>query len=376
MKTRNHAFDLLCGICIVRMMQLHINGYCGFETSEWWAPVMDWTYFFMSFFFFKAGYFNKTKSRPGNAGEGGSLRYIIDRAKRLLVPYFVWGGIGCLIYFFFALLILPKENPMVKCLEWSHIWRTGDFYGNTPCWFLLSFFMAYIGMHFMSKVRGLRWVALAFPAISWALAQCDNPLWLSLNNVFMGIFLFFLGRVWHWVLKRLAPPSPTPLTERPNWLRRNLSILLSLFLIAAFVTLNILSPGTYTLHTNTWTGNPFVTIVSIVCALCGLSGLLLSLPMRRIPLLGYIGEHSMVFFVAHYPMLTLYKLIRSAASHSINQHWDDFTILILILFPVCLLLVPHVEKVSWLSGRFKTRPHTAEETSTPSETVSHSEDKE
>ena len=89
--------------------------------------------------------------------------------------------------------------------------------------------------------------------------------------------------------------------------------------------------------------------------LCGLSGILLSIDLPRIPVINYIGQHSMVFFVAHYPMLILYKLIRSANVHSIRQQWDDYTILLIIIFSLCFLLVPHVEKVPWLSGRFKRR---------------------
>ena len=149
MKNRNHAFDFLCGICIIRMIMLHITGACSFQTEEWWTTIMWWTYFFMSFFFFKAGYFNKTVS-------GKSWEYCKDKFKRLMIPYFVWGAIGNAIYFFFAWFILDEKNAMVKEICWEHIWNTSSFYGNIPCWFLFSFFVAYIGMHFLQKVRGLR----------------------------------------------------------------------------------------------------------------------------------------------------------------------------------------------------------------------------
>ena len=107
---------------------------------------MWWTYFFMSFFFFKAGYFNKTVS-------GKSWEYCKDKFKRLMIPYFVWGAIGNAIYFFFAWFILDEKNAMVKEICWEHIWNTSSFYGNIPCWFLFSFFVAYIGMHFLQKVQ-------------------------------------------------------------------------------------------------------------------------------------------------------------------------------------------------------------------------------
>ena len=50
MRERNHAFDILCGICIIRMVSLHIMAFCGQEDQEWWGEVMRWSFFFMSFF--------------------------------------------------------------------------------------------------------------------------------------------------------------------------------------------------------------------------------------------------------------------------------------------------------------------------------------
>lgn len=329
-RPRNHAFDFLCGICIIRMVVLHVTNNCGFGQSDWWTPVMYWTYFFMSFFFFKAGYFNRTIS-------GNSREYCLDKFRRLMIPYFVWGFIGDAIYLFFAIFILDPKNTMVKALRWDHIWTSSDFYGNVPCWFLLSFFVAYIAMHFISKVRGLRWIVLLFPILSWWLCTMGNPLWLGLNNVFFGIFLFFLGRVWRWVMERL---------------RRRNTVILSTLLCAVFVWMNINMHGEYNMSANAWSGSFPSVIISTVTSLCGISGLLLSFHTRRIPLVNYIGQHSMVFFVAHYPLLLLYKMIRSANVRTLRGHWDDYTILLLVLFGVCLLLVPYVERVPWLSGRF------------------------
>ena len=61
----------------------------------------------------------------------------------------------------------------------------------------------------------------------------------------------------------------------------------------------------------------------------------------------------MVFFVAHYPILMFYKIVRSANVHTLRGHWDDYIILLFFLFGICFLLIPYVEKVPWLSGRWK-----------------------
>jgi fucose 4-O-acetylase-like acetyltransferase len=342
--TRNHAFDFLCGICIIRMVMLHITGNVGLEDEPWWTAVMEWTYYFMSFFFFKAGYFNKTMS-------GDSWSYVKDKARRLLIPYIVWGTIGNVIFFFFAWLILPSDNAMVKGLEWSHVWMTGKFFGNAPCWFLLSFFCAYVAMHFMSRVRGLRWVAVGFPFVSWWLAELGNPLWLGLGNVFFGIFLFFLGRVWRWMMQRM---------------RRRWSLLVSVLLLAVFAWMNVAHHSEHSMADNLWTGSPLVVVASTIASLCGLSGLLLNIRIPRVPLVNYIGQHSMVFFVCHMPLIIFYRMVRSAAVHSLTRHWDDYVLLIFICFGFCLLLVPHVERVPWLSGRFKPSAHTKPDAPQPS----------
>lgn len=352
---RNHAFDFLCGICIIRMIMLHITNACGFGKLDWWVETMQWSYYFMSFFFFKAGYFNKTVA-------GDSREFCIKKFKQLMIPYFVWGSIGNVIYFFFVWFILDPANALCKAVTLPHTWEASQFYGNIPCWFLFSFFIAYIVAHFISKVPPLfripipksmrwnpnrevlnfkiHWFILGFPFISYWMWTMDNPLWFNLDNVFIGIFLFYLGRLWHFATERLGRES---------------SVVVSIFLLLVFVFLNFTIRTSYTMVDNIWVGNPVVTVISITLALCGLSGILLNINMPRIPVINYIGQHSMVFFVAHYPILMLYKMIRSANVRTLRDHWDDYTILILVIFSICFLLVPYVEKVPWLSGRFKKK---------------------
>lgn len=331
MKQRNHAFDLLCGICIIRMIMLHITQMCGVDQTAWWTGIMHWSFYFMSFFFFKAGYFNKSVS-------GKSWPYVVDKAKRLLVPWASWGFIGSVVYFGFCLLFLPPQNSYVKQITWNHIWESGMFYGNGPMWFLMSFFMAYVAIHFIEKVRYLHWILLVFPAISYWLFTLDNPCYLDLDNVFMGLFFFFLGHIWHKVLDRLS---------------RLKGILLSCLLVAGFVWINLNYDVSYTMSSNKWVGDPWIVVTAVTLALCGLSGVLLLVRIPRIPVLCYIGEHSMVFFVAHWPILMFYIMTRSANVHTVRHHFDDYVFMIVMAFSICFWLVPYVEKVPLLSGRWK-----------------------
>ena len=81
MKERNHAFDLLCGLCILRMIVLHCVSMCGFRgCTFWFDKLMAWTFFFICFFFFKAGYFNKSISAP-------TKFFLKDKFKRLFISF-------------------------------------------------------------------------------------------------------------------------------------------------------------------------------------------------------------------------------------------------------------------------------------------------
>lgn len=332
MKERNHAFDLLCGLCIIRMISLHTMTFCGHQLDDWWREVMQWTYFFMSFFFFKAGYFNKSVT-------GDTLTYLKDKSKRLLVPYVSTGLIGCAVYFAFMPLMIHRYHKPIEPLAWSHIWNTSSFYGNQPTWFLFSFFSAYVLVHFVEKVKNLHWIILAFPIISYLLFTWKNPLFMSLNNVFMGVLFFELGRLWHYWMDR--------------WGKRT-TITISTVLIVAFVMSNFFfHDAAYTMSSNTFKGNPIISVFNITCILCGLAGLLIAMGTPRIPVINYIGEHSMVYFVGHYPILYIVKFTHLSFGRSIYGKADEAILLLPILFIICTWLVPYIEKTPWLSGRWK-----------------------
>lgn len=333
MKQRNHAFDFLCGLCILRMLLLHTISMCGFRGEYWFGKLMAWTFFFMSFFFFKAGYFNKTVS-------GNSWEYIKDKAKRLLTPYFAWGAIGSVVYFGLMFIFKDQFARDMSKLTWSHIYSVSHFYGDPPCWFLMSFFLAYVAIHFIYKVKYLHPIIIAFPFISYFLWKNHNPLWLSMNNVFMGVFYFYLGHLWKLLQHNVS---------------RTQIIGISVMLILIFIVGNKMKHGEYDMSLNKFVQNPWGAGINTTCALCGISGLLLALPMKRVPVINYIGEHSMVFFVAHYPLIFFYKFIHFGFGRSITKRWDEFIILAVFVMVICFWLVPIVEKVPVLSGRFKKK---------------------
>lgn len=334
MKQRNHTFDFLCGLCIVRMVVLHAFQFTGFNQEIWWKTVMDWSFYLMCFFFFKAGYFNRSVG-------GDTREYIKDRSKRLLLPYFTCGMIGVTLFWTFHFLLEGTYSTNPLRFLWIHVWRVSDFYGNAPMWFLLSFYVCYIVVHFIEKKKLLRLMVIAFPLIGYWLYTWDNPLWLNLNNVFMGVFFFYLGHYWRKLIVKIGNRK---------------TFILSSLLVALFVVGNIYMHGVYTMHSNLYMGNPWGCVFNTIIIVCGLSGLFLSLRLPRVPLINYIGEHSMVYFVLHYPILFFIKNFNLLYRHSMVGKENEVILALLFTFCACSWLVPYFERVPWLSGRWKRTP--------------------
>ena len=98
-----------------------------------------------------------------------------------------------------------------------------------------------------------------------------------------------------------------------------------------------------------------VTVVNITAILCGLSGLLIAGGLPRVPVLNFIGEHSMVYFVSHYPILYYVKYMHLCFGRSIFGRYDEVLILLPAIFLICSWMVPYIERTPWLSGRWPKR---------------------
>lgn len=312
---------------------LHSVSMCSLRHEYWFGKLMAWTFFFICFFFFKAGYFNKGF---GGSGISEFLEYFIDRCKRLLVPYLAWGIIGSIIYFGFVFGFPDCFSSNTRHLHWSHVYLVSHFWGNPPVWFLFSFWATYVLMYWL-RHRWFLYLLPLLPCVSYVLYRMGNPLWMSLNNVPMGLFMFELGHLWHRLEMRC--------TKRQF-------LVLSLVLLLVFIVSNKLLFGSYDMSLNHWDHNPLGVMLNTPIALTGISGVLLSLPQWRIPGITFIGEHSMVFFVMHYPLIHLYKFGLGVNHIHIDHSWWHCITLMLLIFVLCSLCVKYIEMVPGLSGRW------------------------
>lgn len=336
MTKRNHAFDLLCGLCILRMVILHVVCQTALRQTDWWKLIMEWSFYLMSFFFFKAGYFNK-------GVQGNSRAYCWDKFRRLMIPYFSWAAISAGICLFFMLAFPGKFPGTEHSFHHFRLWIGGFTWGNSPLWFLPCFFTSYIIVHFIEKVKHLNLIILLFPLLSYWLFTRGNPLYLMMNNVFCGAFFFYLGKIWHKTL---------------DLTKDRIGLVLSITLTIAFVLCNIYLHGEYEMRTNSFSGPFWQVMLNTILALTGLSGILLVTHVKRIPGICYIGEHSMVYYIGHYPLITCYVFIATLLEHNIKKSVPDMLIMTVLVFTICTLLVPLIERVFWLSGKSLPPPFT------------------
>lgn len=183
-------------------------------------------------------------------------------------------------------------------------------------------------------------IVCAMPWLSYYFYTIGNPVWMSLSNLPMGIFFFYLGRWWHTAIRKLGD-------------KRILAI--SCAMVVLFIISNIFWHSEYVMSSNRFDGGPVPAIINTILILCGLSGILLTTPLPRIPGICFIGEHSMVYFISHYPMLYYIKFTHLCYGRSIFGRQDEVLVLIPIIFVCCTWLVPYVEQTPWLSGRWNQK---------------------
>ena len=316
MTERNHAFDLLCGLCMLYFIVSYVTDMCGMHDAAWAVELRRWTYFAVGIFFFKAGYL----AHHAEAPLGPFLR---ERARRMLVPYIVWGVVGSVIYFGFLQFFPEVTHVQRDALRTEHVWTTSRWYGNPPLWFLTSLFVTLALAHPMRRLRRLSAVAALLPLVSWWLAEEKNPLWMSLNNVFVGIYLYFLGRWWKSLELRLKPRTFTALS--------------AVLLATALLSITFWH-GEYAMGDNLWIGNPLAAMLNESLAICGIVGLLSQIVTRPVPALGYVGRHSLTFLVLPYPMIHYYNFVHMTGKRTMINHWNDFIVVTVVVVCLCAWL--------------------------------------
>lgn len=267
------------------------------QRAEVESHVIDWLshwlFFFMAWFYFKSGwFFDPARATPYGA-------WIRRTARRLMIPFASWWMIGLGVQV--ALFPSPDHPPFWKELGRAifAFAREGIIVGNMPLWFLVSFLL-------VQSVAGIlvarsSWIGVLFVATGWSLDACSIALPLGLQTVPLGAFFFFAGRL-----------ASRHMADRRGWWA---------LLAATFVLANLFVSANVDFRINH--ANEGSYLAYVLLALLGIAAIrLIASPLGWTPF-RWIGNHSMLFFTAHWPVMTLilWRMDRNKGTIGTADQW-------------------------------------------------------
>ena len=193
-------------------------------------------------------------------------RYLAGKFAMVIWPYLIWVLIAKLTFL---------EQPG---LPWWH-WRA--WYATSYLWFLFFIAMYYAAAPLLRRLPA--WAPVALATLGGFLLPADS---MEQRMAYFAIF-FFSG---HWIA---AHPEKIQRLSRPR------SIIFLAIPALAFGAASVAFPET--LQYATW-GAPFSIIgaLVLVAVFSGMTGMAAG---RRV--LEFLGRSSIVFYVSHFPVMTL-----------------------------------------------------------------------
>lgn len=191
---RDKAIDSVAGVMIIYMVFTHVCQHYELEESSFYMSLEHILYFFMPWFFYKAGLLFKVRDNK---------TMIRISARRLLIPFVKYSLIGhicyCLVSYFNGTLHLSTILPYrVLVLH-------GSIPGNLPLWFLLSLFLCRVILNVLLN-KGIPSSLVAILSLSFAFLLHKvgfvHPFYAA--NVWTGLFFMSMGYL---LSNKIAPPT-------------------------------------------------------------------------------------------------------------------------------------------------------------------------
>lgn len=313
MKTaaRDISFDFVSGIMILWVIILHIAQHLNCEWKPvWWF--IDFLYFAMPWFFFRSGYFHKS---------GYSVPKCLHFSyKKILQPYIVFALLGTVLCLPLYLVNNPQSALGTIMAILKQLYSKGAPFGNLPLWFMLSLFTTKILFVIIENFRIL-WIIMLFPITGYILSAHITGSCFGLNAVPAGITFYFYGYIYRRKILVLT-----------NKAQIGLHVVMGIILIFGLywdfswvdIHYNSVIRGDYI----PWLVN---TILALSVTVFVSRKFIL---IRRFPFFEYLGRHSMIFFVLHWPLLYIdHYLITDILSLSSLANY--------LLVSVAVLAIPY-----------------------------------
>jgi uncharacterized membrane protein YcfT len=256
---RQEWMDVLRGICILLVFSLHASLIAEHFDRAAWQPLVEFNEVFapyrMPALMFLSGMLLH-KSLEKNL-----LAYVDGKSRRIAYPYFVWTCIYGLI--------------VTSSFEWHNPWL---WMGASYLWYLFFLLVCYATAPWFRHINSL-YVALACLLLSYLMpddTKYQERLLCLMGYFFLGHFVVSQRKILNAMLdKRMLIPA-LPLVIALSWMAQRGDGL--------SYRAELLAPT-------------LAGIVVLIQAARWISSREISRPLK------FIGIHSLVFYVAHYPLM-------------------------------------------------------------------------
>lgn len=284
---RNKTFDFAKGVGILFVLWGHIvyDVTC-IDTFYCWM----WS-FHMPLFMFASGYLTSRKDEP-------VLSQVINKGKKILVPYVICNVIGFLVNRIFGF-----QNQTLRQFI-RGILGGNNLNSNLPSWYLLAFFwVSMFAILILPKIDSIKYLVLAeIVSVILIYVMPYIPVITRYLKVKSAIVLlpFFIGG---YLLRKLS--------KKYQW--KMLPFLIPLFFIAGYYleVLNRRITGTGYINVTTGKVNiPILYLMSAYCSIFALLGVSRYLSnWKFMSIINYLGKNSLFLLCSHWILMDLWGLV-------------------------------------------------------------------
>ena len=314
--TRSKEYDAIAGLMVIVAILLHI-GYASFSPNNF----LHYFGFFMIWFFYKAGMFQKENPEFGKD-------FWINITKRLIIPFLVSGYFGFIVYALCNRITLEEF--------FSFLWRPIGvaMTGNAPSWFLITFVIVRVVFPFIVKFIKGKWlwcVVLAFFCLSLFLHYSGITNKVTIMNTSMSLLFCTLG--FQMKLKQFK-------TE------------LFVGSLIIYFSLCFGYPSEINLATTeTQYGNYIVSIIYNAAGIILINNLFKRYPILQIKPLCHIGRYALTYFLFHMPILHVMNMIHRIYGYSMEMDKLFKLLAVVAILPIVDLMIHHPKlKMRWVVG--------------------------
>lgn len=209
---RNTSIDFLRGLAILVMIVIHVTAY--YLNEKVTNSIWDYTHFVVPIFIFCSAfiYFEKSTDAPFNVG------YVIKRAKRLLIPYYIF-----LIPFFTYFFVFDKKSFTISTIQ-----KYTLLLGNRDLdWLVVLFLYILVLLPFIRFLSGKRILFGIFTILAFG---------SSIALMFIKLPIHFRLYMWlPWSVVLLFAYMVATLKEKKKFLMISVILWVVVFLLGRYI---------------------------------------------------------------------------------------------------------------------------------------------